>query len=584
VAHCSRLHWLFLTLPLVLAAPLVGADEPGASEGPAPAEQPAEDPLAAENVELVERLRAVGERRNELERQAAEATGSRRRILEEQVWNAQLEFQRVLREIGENLTNQQQEGRDISEMRDLLTERLRQGWPGFRKRLEWREARLEELRVERDAATGEERLALEKEFTAEVRRILISYEVVVDATVAFAAIGIDVAGQRTYLAEKLPFWAEELAAVTRVGVRARQEAQERLKAEPDDVELKRKLEVEEERLDRATESLSAIAALMDRVDLETATYWQLLVESTGEITTDVLDTKVALGLLQRWREQLTQTVVSQGPRWLLNGLVFVLILMAFRGLAALTRRLVSRSVSSSRVRLSQLLRDTLVSWSSRVVMAVGVLVALSQLGVQIGPLLAGLGIAGFIIGFALQDSLSNFAAGAMILAYRPYDVGDVIEAGGVRGKVSRMSLVSTTFLTFDNQTLIVPNSKIWGDVIRNVTAQEIRRIDLVFGISYKADVDHAEAVFRDVLAKNEKVLSDPEPIVEVHNLGESSVEFAVRPWVRTEDYWPVYWRLTREVKKRLDQEGISIPFPQRDVHLHVTTASQREEETVGSSD
>jgi small conductance mechanosensitive channel len=576
VAHRPRLHWLFLALPLVLAAPLAGAEGPNAPEDLAPAAEPAEDPLAAESLELLERMRAVSERRTELERRAAEETGSRRRILEEQVWNAQIEFQRILRKNAENLGRQQREGRDISEMRNVLAERLRQRWPGFRERLEWREARLEELRQERDAATGEERLAIEKEFTAEVRRILMSYEVVVDATLGFAAVEIDVADQRAYLEEKLPMWAEELAATTRLGVRARQEAREQLAAEPENAELKRTLEVEEEGLDRATESLSAIASLMDRVDLETAPYWQQLVESTGEITTDVLNREVALGLLQRWREQLTESVATQGPGWLLKALVFVLILMAFRALAALTRRVVSHSVSSSRVRLSQLLRDTLVSWSSRVVMAIGILVALSQMGVRIGPLLAGLGIAGFIIGFALQDSLSNFAAGAMILAYRPYDVGDVIEAGGVRGKVSRMSLVSTTFLTFDNQTLIVPNSKIWGDVIRNVTAQQIRRIDLVFGISYKADVDHADAVFRDILAKHEKVLADPEPIVEVHNLGESAVEFAVRPWVRTEDYWSAYWGLTREVKKRLDQEGISIPFPQRDVHLHVATASKEQ--------
>jgi small conductance mechanosensitive channel len=321
---------------------------------------------------------------------------------------------------------------------------------------------------------------------------------------------------------------------------------------------------------------------MEELGLETASYRQLLLESTGEITTDILDAEVALGLLETWRERAGEALSTEGPRWLLKGLFFLVILALFRGLAALARRLVSRSVNSSRARLSQLLKDTLVSWSSKTVMAVGFLVALSQLGVQIAPLLAGLGIAGFILGFALQDALSNFAAGAMILAYRPFDVGDVIEAGGVRGKVSHMSLVSTTFHTFDNQTLIVPNSKIWSDVIQNVTSQEIRRIDLEFGVSYDADVDHADAVFRDILAKNEKVLDQPEPIVEVHNLGDSSVDFAVRPWTRTEDYWPVYWSLTREVKKRLDQEGISIPFPQRDVHVRVATVSNREDETAGS--
>ena len=216
----------------------------------------------------------------------------------------------------------------------------------------------------------------------------------------------------------------------------------------------------------------------------------------------------------------------------------------------------------------------MISWSSRVVMAIGFLVALSQLGFQVGPLLAGLGIAGFIVGFALQDSLANFAAGAMILVYRPFDVGDVIEAAGVSGKVSAMSLVSTTIHTFDNQTLIVPNNRIWGDVIPNVTAQRTRRVDLVFGIGYGDDVEHAERVLLDVISKHPKTLDDPEPMVKVHKLGESGVEFVVRPWARTQDYWDVYWDLTREVKLRFDREGIRIPFPQRDVHLRSTPSEK----------
>jgi small conductance mechanosensitive channel len=230
----------------------------------------------------------------------------------------------------------------------------------------------------------------------------------------------------------------------------------------------------------------------------------------------------------------------------------------------------TRALRSEKANVSQLLRDTLIAWSSRVVMAIGFLVALSQLGVQIGPLLAGLGIAGFIVGFALQDSLANFAAGAMILVYRPFDVGDVIEAATVSGKVSAMSLVSTTIHTFDNQTLIVPNNRIWGDVIRNVTAQRIRRVDLVVGVGYAEDVEHVERILHDVIAKHPKTLDDPEPMVKLHKLGESGVDFVVRPWARTQDYWEVYWDLTREVKLRFDREGIRIPYPQRDVHVRST--------------
>jgi len=195
-------------------------------------------------------------------------------------------------------------------------------------------------------------------------------------------------------------------------------------------------------------------------------------------------------------------------------------------------------------------------------------VALSQLGIALGPLLAGLGIAGFIIGFALQEVLGNFAAGVMILVYRPYDVGDLIEAAGVSGKVDEMSMVSTTIMTIDNQTLVVPNGKIWGDVIKNVTAQRIRRVDMVFGVSYGDDIPKTEKVLADILREHPKVLADPEPVVRLHKLNDSSIDFVVRPWVLTDDYWEVYWDITREVKMRFDREGISIPFPQRDVHFY----------------
>jgi small conductance mechanosensitive channel len=182
-------------------------------------------------------------------------------------------------------------------------------------------------------------------------------------------------------------------------------------------------------------------------------------------------------------------------------------------------------------------------------------------------LLAGFGIAGFIVGFALQDTLGNFASGMLILLYRPFDVGDVVLAGGVEGTVSHMSLVNTTFLTFDNQRLVVPNNLIWGSVITNLTAQRTRRVDLVFGIAYEDDVEKAESILTEIVQSHAKVLKEPEPLVKVHELADSSVNFAVRPWVATDDYWQTYWDLTKAVKMRFDEVGITIPYPQRDVHV-----------------
>jgi small conductance mechanosensitive channel len=215
----------------------------------------------------------------------------------------------------------------------------------------------------------------------------------------------------------------------------------------------------------------------------------------------------------------------------------------------------------------------MVSTGRNLVVMIGILIALSQLGISLGPLLAGLGIAGFIIGFAMQDALSNFASGMLILFYRPFDVGDTVEAGGVRGKVRSMSLVNTTIMTFDNQSLVIPNNLIWSTVIKNVTAQRTRRVDLTFGISYGDDIEKAERIFRDIVTEHEKVLDSPEPMIHLHELGDSSVNFIVRPWVRTDDYWDVYWDITRTVKLRLDEEGISIPFPQRDVHVYETKSA-----------
>jgi small conductance mechanosensitive channel len=258
---------------------------------------------------------------------------------------------------------------------------------------------------------------------------------------------------------------------------------------------------------------------------------------------------------------------ENGLSILFQVMLFIVILFGFWVLSRFVQRIVRRTLEMPNVRLSKLLSRMIVSVAKNLVFLAGVLVALSQLGISVGPLLAGFGVAGFILGFALQETLSNFASEMMILIYRPFDVGDILEAGGVYGRVNRMSLVNTTFLTLDNQTLIVPNNKIWGDIIKNVTAQDIRRVDMIFGVSYSDDIPKTERILREIVTSSEKVLSDPEPMIHLHELGDSSVNFVVRPWAKTEDYWDVYWEIHRKVKMGFDQHDISIPFPQRDVHL-----------------
>ncbi len=324
-----------------------------------------------------------------------------------------------------------------------------------------------------------------------------------------------------------------------------------------------------QRLNIATDSLRTLISIGDKVGIETSEYKRQIFEVTGSITHDLLNKKVILSILSHWSNSAVDWLADNAPQHIFQLFVFALILLIARALAKLTRKVVSKTVASKNLKMSHLMQDFFISMSGKGVWVIGIMVGLSQIGLNLAPILTGFGIAGVIIGFALQDTLSNFAAGMMLLIYRPFDVGDFVYAGGVDGKVSHMSLVNTTIRTFDNQIIIVPNSKIWGDVIKNVTHERIRRVDMVFGIGYADDLLKAEEVLNDILTSHPSVLRSPEPNIKVHTLNTSSVDFIVRPWVKTDDYWDVYWDVTKEVKLRFDREGISIPFPQQDVHLHM---------------
>ncbi|KIO35855.1 mechanosensitive ion channel family protein [Shewanella sp. cp20] len=325
-----------------------------------------------------------------------------------------------------------------------------------------------------------------------------------------------------------------------------------------------------ERLSLTSASLSVAIELLDALSQDTTVLKQTLFSISGDITQDVLNVDVASNLLDQWWNKAKNQLLDNGPGLLFKLFVFLLILFLAHLAGKAVQRIVKKMVSNSKLKFSKLLQDFFISLSGKTVFALGLMIALSQLGFELGPLLAGFGVAGVIIGFALQDTLSNFASGMMILIYRPYDVGDLINAAGVTGKVSQMSLVSTTIKTLDNQRLIIPNNKIWGDTINNITVEHQRRVDMTFGIGYGDNIEHAEQVLRGIVEEHPKVLKQPEPTVKLHLLGESSVDFVVRPWVKPEDYWDVYWDITRAVKMRFDQEKISIPFPQRDVHIYQT--------------
>ena len=256
-----------------------------------------------------------------------------------------------------------------------------------------------------------------------------------------------------------------------------------------------------------------------------------------------------------------------GMKWLINAGIFLAILFVFMILSKILSNAVKKALSYTESS-SKILNDFFINSVGRLTIAVGILVAISAIGISVAPIMAIIGAAGFVVAFALQGTLSNFASGIMIMLYRPFDVKDLVEVAGIVGKVQSMTLVSTTIMTADNKLMIVPNNAIWGDVITNAHYSKERRVDMVFGIGYNDDIEQAMQVMNQILSDHPAVLETPKSVVQVSELADSSVNFICRPWVKTADYWNVYWDVTRAVKEQFDAAGISIPFPQTDVHIH----------------
>ncbi len=277
---------------------------------------------------------------------------------------------------------------------------------------------------------------------------------------------------------------------------------------------------------------------------------------------DLTDSDAAWLTIKGW-------LLSQdgGLRWLANIIKFTLALF-FVYILSRTAGKITDAALNRNSNLSTLLKLFIKVSVRRVILIIGFIVSLTLIEINVAPVLALIGAAGLVVGLALQGTLSNFASGMLILIYRPFDVGDIIEIDGVTGTVHSMTLLSTSIKTFDNQHLVVPNNNIWGTTIVNVTGSRTRRVDLVFGIGYGDDMVKAEKIMLDVVSRHDLVLENPAPVVKVNELADSSVNFVCRPWVKTENYLDVYWDITRQVKEEFDKQGVSIPFPQRDVHVH----------------
>lgn len=257
--------------------------------------------------------------------------------------------------------------------------------------------------------------------------------------------------------------------------------------------------------------------------------------------------------------------------WGINLLMALAIFVIGRWISRFLVALISRLMKKSGV--DHMLVGFVTSLTNAVLLLFIIIAALDQLGVNTTSFIALIGAAGLAVGLALQGSLQNFACGVLLIIFRPFKVGDYIEAAGTAGVIEEIGIFSTRMKTGDNREIIVPNGSIYGGNITNYSARDTRRIDMVFGIGYGDDMKKAREIMQSILAADSRILKDPEPLVAVGELAESSVNFNVRPWVASPDYWAVRFDLNEKIKLAFDEAGISIPFPQMDLHLHETQSA-----------
>jgi small conductance mechanosensitive channel len=221
----------------------------------------------------------------------------------------------------------------------------------------------------------------------------------------------------------------------------------------------------------------------------------------------------------------------------------------------------------TRANIEDTLREFLGNIIQTTLMVVIVLAVLEQLGINTTSVLTVFAAAGLAIGLAFKDSLSNFSSGIMLILFKPFKLGDFVEAAGTAGIIEHIRIFNTVMRTGDNREITIPNSQIYGGIITNFSARDTRRIDLVIGIGYDDNIGKAKQIIEDIIKQEQRILADPEPTIMVLELGESSIDIAVRPWVNSSDYWPTRADLLQTIKENFDKEGISIPYPQRDIHM-----------------
>ncbi|NRB37782.1 MAG: mechanosensitive ion channel [Pseudomonadales bacterium] len=491
-----------------------------------------------------------------------QSSGNDKTSLEIRQFDYAVEMLKQLSALTNNIDAQEKAGIDTSQILKVISPKMLSYGPLIRDFINRTEANFNAIKPQLEDDSTAYILALSKQ----LNHIDTALAALFNHVKNLNTLHLNNQHSTNYMQDELLRRAELLTGQLQLLAQTRDALQQKLQQNEKDQALINQLNFVLDQTELITASLRHTTKLMTKAGLDSTTYKSSMIESTGHISTDILNYKVLKKLLNHKFDDVQTMIKTDGIEFLFRCAIFVAIMLGFWLLSAITHLILRLSFDRSSSG-SYLMKHMMLVIISRSIIGIGFLVALSQLGVSLLPVLTGLGIAGFVIGFALQDTLGNFASGMMILIYRPYDVGDTVQAGSVFGCVSSMNLVSTTIMTIDNQTLIIPNTKIWGDVITNVTDQKTRRIDMKFNLPLESDVDESLNFFKQLIKQQPAILNEPEPLIELNAIHNHALEFIVKPWVNTEDYWSTYWAINAEVKRQLDKKGIQLPVQQHKIIL-----------------
>jgi len=455
----------------------------------------------------------------------------------------------------------------VDSLRNRMAGLLERQYALYASSIQWYSRFIDDLRDERAQAPAEQLGDLESRIQEGRRKLdglLMGQN---NILVAADSVGINTHEGWTEHDRYIRARAETLVGRLQIAVnlrdRMRIQVSDAQNAKAPDAEisaLRTQEQATERRMKGIAESLDETARLLDLRGIETTQYRQFLIKSTGEITKDLLNIKVLVGVMKDAVESTWKWIKKNTP----GMLVKLLILMGFVLLFRVGFRIgwwlfkLLRIIHFSRLIMG--LIDTIVRPLATII---GLVAGLWFLGVDPTTLLTGMSVAGIIVGLALQDSLSNLAAGFFIMVTRPYDVDDVVVVGGELGTVKNLGLANSTILTFDNRRIMVPNKKIWGDKIENRSAEPIRRVDATFKVGFSEDLEKVFNVLQDLLRADERVLDDPKPYIFIEKVDDSWMQLAVRPWVKNADWWYTLTELPQLIHDRFEKEGIAIPYPQQ---------------------